>query len=41
VRPGARFTLIAADGPAQVICVMAVGGQAVTEDGTFTPPWAE
>jgi quercetin dioxygenase-like cupin family protein len=41
VPPGRRFTLVAADGPAEAICVMAVGGQAVTDDGTFTPPWAE
>jgi hypothetical protein len=32
---------VATDGPAEVICAMPVGGQAVTADGAFTPPWAE
>jgi quercetin dioxygenase-like cupin family protein len=35
-----EFTLVAEDGPAQAICMLAVGGQAVTAEGTFTPPWA-
>jgi len=37
----AAFSLVAADGPADAICLMPVGGQAVTTDGAFTPPWAE
>jgi quercetin dioxygenase-like cupin family protein len=41
VPAGRPFTLVAADGPAVAICVMPVGGQAVTDEGTFTPPWAE
>jgi quercetin dioxygenase-like cupin family protein len=41
VPAGAEFTLVAADGPAEAICIMPVGGQAVTADGAFTPPWAE
>jgi mannose-6-phosphate isomerase-like protein (cupin superfamily) len=40
VRPGERFELIAHGAPAEAVCVMAVGGQAVTDEGTFTPPWA-
>jgi mannose-6-phosphate isomerase-like protein (cupin superfamily) len=35
------FSLASPDGAAEAICVMPVGGQAVTEDGAFTPPWAE
>jgi len=35
-----EFSLVATDGPAEAICMLVVGGQAVTADGTFTPPWA-
>ena len=38
---GQQFLLIAEDGVAEAICVMPVGGQAITEAGTFTPPWAQ
>jgi quercetin dioxygenase-like cupin family protein len=38
---GIEVSLVAADGPAEAICVMPVSGQAVTEEGTFTPPWAQ
>jgi quercetin dioxygenase-like cupin family protein len=41
VKPGARFELIARDAPAEAVCVMAAGGQAITDEATFTPPWAE
>jgi quercetin dioxygenase-like cupin family protein len=41
VPAGADFSLVAGEGPAEAICIMPVGGQAVTADGTFTPPWAE
>ncbi|HEU5265834.1 MAG TPA: cupin domain-containing protein [Jatrophihabitans sp.] len=41
VPAGAEFSLVAADGPAEAICAMPVGGQAVTADGAFTPPWAQ
>lgn len=41
VRPGERFELIAHGAPAEAVCVMATGGQAITDEGTFTPPWAE
>lgn len=41
VPAGRRFSLMARHGPAEAICVMPVGGQAVTDDGPFTPPWAE
>jgi quercetin dioxygenase-like cupin family protein len=37
---GREFTLVATGGPAEAICMLPVGGQAVTADGTFTPPWA-
>src|SRR5437763_15107998 len=40
VPAGREFTLVAADGPASASCMLVVGGQAITEDGTFTPPWA-
>jgi quercetin dioxygenase-like cupin family protein len=38
---GELFHLIAENGPAEAICVLPVGGQARTEQGIFTPPWAE
>jgi quercetin dioxygenase-like cupin family protein len=38
---GADFSLVAREGPAEAICMMPVGGQAVTAQGAFTPPWAE
>lgn len=28
-------------GPLQMLCCLPVGGQACTEEATFTPPWAE
>ena len=40
VPAGREFVLVAEDEPADAICMLAVGGQAVTADGTFTPPWA-
>lgn len=36
-----EFSLVALDGAAEAICVLPVGGQAVTADGAFTPPWAQ
>ena len=41
VPAGDQFTLIATHGPAEAICVMAAGGQAILDGATFTPPWAE
>ena len=41
VPAGPTFSLIAEDGPAEALCVMPVGGQAVADGATFTPPWAE
>ncbi|MDT4925093.1 MAG: hypothetical protein QOG01_2806 [Pseudonocardiales bacterium] len=41
VPAGTEFTLVAAGGPAEAICILPVGGQAVSEGATFTPPWAE
>lgn len=41
VPAGTDFSLVATDGPAEAICAMPVGGQAVTADGAFTPPWDE
>lgn len=40
VPSGVRFSLVAVDGPAEAVCVLPVGGQAITDEGTFTPPWA-
>jgi len=40
VPPGQRFSLVADGGPAEAICVFPIGGEAITEDGQFTPPWA-
>jgi quercetin dioxygenase-like cupin family protein len=31
----------AGDMPLVLLCVLPVGGQAITEAGRFTPPWAE
>jgi quercetin dioxygenase-like cupin family protein len=41
VPAGEEFELVAAGGPADAVCVMAVGGQATADGATFTPPWAE
>ena len=41
VPAGVRFSLAAGDEPAEAICVLPVGGQAVTDEAPFTPPWAE
>ena len=42
IPPGVRFTLSnALDRPLELLCCLPVGGQAVTEAGTFTPPWAQ
>jgi quercetin dioxygenase-like cupin family protein len=29
------------EGPLRLLCCLPVGGQAVTADGRFTPPWAQ
>jgi quercetin dioxygenase-like cupin family protein len=39
--PAATNFSLTSDGGAEAICVMPVGGQAVTPEGAFTPPWAE
>ena len=41
VPAGRRFSLVAEGGPAEAVCVLPVGGQAVVDDAQFTPPWAE
>jgi quercetin dioxygenase-like cupin family protein len=41
VPAGQEFDLVAEGGPAEAVCVMAVGGQATADGATFTPPWAE
>jgi quercetin dioxygenase-like cupin family protein len=42
VPPGTQFALANPSGePFQATVAFPVGGQAVTPDGTFTPPWAE
>jgi quercetin dioxygenase-like cupin family protein len=41
VPAGRTFSLVAEDGPAEAVCVLPVGGQAIVGDATFTPPWAE
>src|SRR5689334_2470651 len=33
VAPGEEFTLVAAQAPAEAVCIMPAGGQAITEDG--------
>ncbi|MEO6511137.1 MAG: cupin domain-containing protein [Nocardioides sp.] len=41
VPPGVRFEIAnGADGPLRLLCCLPVGGQAVTDAGPFTPPWA-
>ena len=39
--PGEQFTLVAVREPAEAVCVMSVGGQAISEGVSFKPPWAE
>ena len=41
VPAGERFSLVATGGPAEALCVLPVGGQAIVDGATFTPPWAE
>jgi quercetin dioxygenase-like cupin family protein len=42
VPAGVEFELSnATDVALTLLCVFPVGGQAVTSEGTFTPPWAE
>jgi hypothetical protein len=41
VPAGEEFSLVAADAPAEAVCVMAVGGKAIVDGEAFTPPWAE
>jgi quercetin dioxygenase-like cupin family protein len=41
VAPGEQFTLVAVQAPAEAVCIMSIGGQAISEGVTFTPPWAE
>ena len=36
-----EFTLVARSAPAEAVCIMTVGGQAVADGAAFTPPWAE
>ena len=36
-----EFTLVAVEAPAEAVCIMSVGGQAISEGIAFTPPWAE
>jgi quercetin dioxygenase-like cupin family protein len=42
VPPGVPFEIAnRGDEPLRLLCCLPVGGQAVTDDGPFTPPWAE
>lgn len=41
VAPGEEFALVADGGPAEAVCIMAVGGQAIADGSAFTPPWAQ
>ena len=41
VPAGEEIALVAEGGPAEAVCIMAVGGQATADGATFTPPWAE
>jgi quercetin dioxygenase-like cupin family protein len=41
VPAGEEFTLVAVGAPAEAVCVMPVGGQAISEGVAFTPPWAD
>ncbi|CAN5669268.1 cupin domain-containing protein [soil metagenome] len=40
VPAGRTFSLVAEHGPAEAICMLPVGGEAITDAGQFTPPWA-
>jgi quercetin dioxygenase-like cupin family protein len=41
VPAGEEFSLIAHGGTAEAVCIMAAGGQAITDGEAFTPPWAQ
>ncbi len=41
IPPAQQFTLLATSEPAEAVCMMAAGGQAITDAGPFTPPWAQ
>jgi quercetin dioxygenase-like cupin family protein len=42
IAPGTPFALSnGGDQPLELLCCLPVGGQAVTQAGTFTPPWAQ
>ncbi|MGZ4181077.1 MAG: cupin domain-containing protein [Solirubrobacteraceae bacterium] len=41
VAPGEQFTLVTVEAPAEAVCIMSVGGQAIADGTAFTPPWAE
>ncbi|WP_028059910.1 cupin domain-containing protein [Candidatus Solirubrobacter pratensis] len=40
VKPGAEFSLIAEDGPAEAVCMLPVGGTALLDGERIVPPWA-
>jgi mannose-6-phosphate isomerase-like protein (cupin superfamily) len=40
VPAGERFSLVAAGGPAEAVCVLPVGARATMGGEVFTPPWA-
>jgi quercetin dioxygenase-like cupin family protein len=40
VKPGVEFSLIAADGPAEAVCMLPVGGTALLNGERIVPPWA-
>jgi quercetin dioxygenase-like cupin family protein len=41
VPAGRTFSLVAEHGPAEAICMLPAGGEAITDAGQFTPPWAK
>jgi mannose-6-phosphate isomerase-like protein (cupin superfamily) len=41
VPAGAEFSLVAQGLPAEAVCMLPVGGRAILNGETITPPWAE
>jgi quercetin dioxygenase-like cupin family protein len=41
IPPGQQVTLLAAGDAAEAVCILPTGGQAITDAGVFTPPWAQ
>jgi quercetin dioxygenase-like cupin family protein len=41
VPAGVEFSLVAREGSAEAVCMLPVGGRAILDGETITPPWAQ